>query len=153
MTADTVIEFLSTLYERFLLPLTVVSDNGPYFKDHKYTEFLEALNVERWHSIALWPQSNGETERQNRSLYKRLRIAQLESRNWKEELQQYLFNYRATPHSVTGLAPAERFAVLFGLSYPMFEPNVQIFQMNISGIGILSRRKEGGFMVIRNDKP
>ena len=54
----------------------------------------------------LWPEANGEVERQNRSILKRLRIAQAEHKNWKEELQTYLLMY-STPHSVTGVSPAE----------------------------------------------
>jgi hypothetical protein len=154
MTANIVTEFLSTLFARFLLPLTVNSDNGSCFKDRKYKEFLEALNVERRHSIALWPQSNGEIEHQNRSLLKRMCTAQSEHRNWKEELQRYLFNYRATRHSVTGVAPAE---LMFRHSDRSKLPDVRTQCSNLSdeyiGIGILSRRKEGGFIVIRNNKP
>ena len=55
----------------------------------------------------LWPQANEEVERQNRSLLKRIRIAQIEKRNWKEELGSLLIMYRATPHSTTEASPAE----------------------------------------------
>lgn len=55
----------------------------------------------------LWPQANGEVERQNRSLLKRIKIAQIEKRNWKEELGSFLIMYRTTPHSTTGVSPAE----------------------------------------------
>lgn len=55
--------------------------------------------------------SQWEVERQNRSLMKRIRIAQSEKKNWKEELKTYLIMYRAAPHSVTGISPAE---LMFG---------------------------------------
>lgn len=50
---------------------------------------------------------NGEVERQNRSLLKRLIISQNEKGNWREDLNKYLHMYRATPHSTTLKSPAE----------------------------------------------
>ena len=40
-------------------------------------------------------------ERQNRSILKRLTIAQAEHKNWKEELETYLLMYRSTPQLQT----------------------------------------------------
>ncbi|XP_069761609.1 uncharacterized protein [Narcine bancroftii] len=58
-----------------------------------------------------WPQANGEVERQNQSMEKRLRIAHAEGQNWREALLSYIAVYWATPHATTGKSPAE---VLFG---------------------------------------
>ena len=55
----------------------------------------------------LHPAANGEVERQNRSLMKRIRIAQAESSNWKTEVGKYLVAYRTKPHTVIGIAPSE----------------------------------------------
>ena len=55
----------------------------------------------------LWSQANGEVARQNRSLLKKIKIAQIEKRNWKEELGCFLIMNRTTPHSTTGVSPAE----------------------------------------------
>ena len=40
-----------------------------------------------------------------------MRIAQAEGKNWRKELVRYLATYRTTPHTVTGVCPAE---LLFG---------------------------------------
>ena len=40
-----------------------------------------------------------------------MRIAQAEGKNWRKELVHYLAKYRTTPHTVTGVCPAE---LLFG---------------------------------------
>lgn len=40
-----------------------------------------------------------------------MRIAQAEGKNWRKELVHYLATYRTTPHTVTGVSPAE---LLFG---------------------------------------
>lgn len=50
---------------------------------------------------------NGEVERQNRSLLKRLAICQAEKGNWIEDLNKFLLMYRSTPHSTTLKTPAE----------------------------------------------
>ena len=54
-----------------------------------------------------WPQSDGEVERFNKTLLKTIRIAQLQGKNWKRKVQDFLFHYRSTPHTVTSLSPAE----------------------------------------------
>lgn len=59
------------------------------------------------HTAPLWPQANEEIERQNRSILKRLKIAQIEKQNWKEVLLEYLLMYRSSPHATTGVSPAE----------------------------------------------
>ena len=51
--------------------------------------------------------SNGEVERQNKSIMRRIRIAIAEGQNWKEALADYIFAYRITPHSTIGIPPAE----------------------------------------------
>ncbi|XP_069770108.1 uncharacterized protein [Narcine bancroftii] len=56
-----------------------------------------------------WPQANGEVERQNQSIEKRLRIAHAEGQNWREALLSYVAVYRATPHATTGKSPTEAF--------------------------------------------
>ena len=54
-----------------------------------------------------WPQANGEVERQNASLMKRIRIAQAEGVDWKKELRRYVMKYRSIDHTTTGRSPAE----------------------------------------------
>ena len=58
-------------------------------------------------STPFWAQANGEVERQNRSLLKAINIAQLEKKDWKREMLTFLLAYRSTPHSTTGVSPAE----------------------------------------------
>ena len=51
--------------------------------------------------------ANGEVERQNASIMKRVRIAQAAGLYWKKELRPYVAKYRGLPHSTTGKSPAE----------------------------------------------
>ena len=56
---------------------------------------------------ARYAPANGEVERQNRSLLKRLQIAQAEKSDWKLELRKYIMAYTSIPHNTTGKSPAE----------------------------------------------
>ena len=46
-------------------------------------------------------------ERCNETLLKIVRIARLERRDWRKALENFLFQYKVTPHTVTGISPAE----------------------------------------------
>jgi hypothetical protein len=46
-----------------------------------------------------------------RTIKKAIKTAYVEGKNWKQEMYRFLRNYRATPHSTTGEAPA---TLLFG---------------------------------------
>ena len=54
-----------------------------------------------------WPQANGEVERQNASLMKRIRIAQAEGVHWKKKVRRYVTKCRSIGHTTTGNSPAE----------------------------------------------
>ena len=87
------------------LPLR--TDNGRHFTSEHLTKYLEENGIEHRGTTLLWPQANGEKERQNRSILRRLRIAQAEGRNRKSEMDNFLMMYRSTPHFTTGVSPAE----------------------------------------------
>ena len=46
-------------------------------------------------------------ERCNETLLKIVRIARLEGKDWRKSPQNFLFQYRVTPHTVTAVSPAE----------------------------------------------
>lgn len=101
------IKRLKVIFARFGIPEKLQADNGRQFTSSEFMSFCETNNIELVHTTPYWPQMNGEVERQNRSLLKRLSIWQEEKRDWKEELNNYLIMYRSTPHSVTFQPPAE----------------------------------------------
>ena len=106
-TADKVIASLRKIFRTHGLPVSITTDNGPQFISEEFCKLVEEESIEHRRVTPLWPQANGEVERQNRSLLKRIKIAQIEKRNWKEELGSFLIMYRTTPHSTTGVSPAE----------------------------------------------
>ena len=95
------------MFAKYGPPDTLITDNGKSFIDAGFNKFLNNVGVSHRYSTPFWPQANGEVERQNRSIVKRLRIAQAEGKPWREELLTYPFAYRTTPHSVMGVPPAE----------------------------------------------
>ena len=68
---------------------------------------MKALNIEWKTSTPLWPQGNSNVENFNKTLVKMLQTAQIEERNWRQELQRFLLSYRVTPHATTKIAPCE----------------------------------------------
>ena len=109
--ASKVISSLQEIFERHGLPESLTSDNGPQFVATEFTEDMEQQEIRHHRVTAKWPQANGEVERQNSSLLKRLQMAHAETKDWKKELNVYLAAYRSLPHSTTGVTPAE---LLFG---------------------------------------
>lgn len=106
-TTEKTIQRLKPMFARYGLPMSIRTDNGPQFASSEFQEFCLENNIEHRFTTPLWPQANGEIERQNRSLLKRLRIAQGTGEEWKEILLKYLMAYRSTPHSTTGVSPAD----------------------------------------------
>ena len=106
-----ILSMLSKIFVTHGFPLSLRTDSGPQIVSDHLKKYLEKNEIKHRRTTPLWPQANGERERQNRSILKRLRIAQAEGRNWKSEMDKFLMIYRSTPHSATGVSPAE---LLFG---------------------------------------
>ena len=104
-------EAIAPMFARFGVPFSLRTDNGPQFVSEEFESFLQAHGVTHRRTTPLWPQTNGEVERQNRSLLKSLQIANLEGKNWRTELVTWLAAYRSTPQATTGATP---FYLMFG---------------------------------------
>ena len=111
VVSSKIIESLEKMFSVHGLPLSIKTDNGPQFISDEFEAYLRGNAIQHKTSTPLWPQANGEVERQNRSLLKVLRIAHAEKRNLHIEMRKYLLAYRTTPHSTTGQTPAK---LLFG---------------------------------------
>ncbi|PFX23612.1 Transposon Ty3-G Gag-Pol polyprotein [Stylophora pistillata] len=59
----------------------------------------------------LVPQANGEVERQNASLMKKIRIAQAEGLDWVKELRRYVTKYRGIDHATTDVQVGDQVLV------------------------------------------
>ncbi|XP_055633470.1 uncharacterized protein LOC129773838 [Toxorhynchites rutilus septentrionalis] len=123
-TAKHTIEELSKIFSRFGIPVTIRSDNGPQFSGscEEFRTFCNEFGIRLINTIPYWPQQNGEVEGQNRSLLKRMRIAQELGQSWRYVLCQYILSYHATPHSTTGRSPSE---LMFGRKIRSKLPRIQ----------------------------
>ncbi|XP_033109336.1 uncharacterized protein K02A2.6-like [Anneissia japonica] len=106
-TADRTVRSLEVMFARHGLPQVIVSDNGPQFISGEFRDFVEVNGIKHKKVTPKWAQANGEVERQNKSILKRLKIAHTMKKDWKRELTRYLAVYRTTPHPSTGKTPAE----------------------------------------------
>ena len=120
-TTDKVVISLEKIFSRHGLPVTLKSDNGPQFRSTDFDQYCTDNGIDHLKVTARSAQANGEVERQNSSLMKRIRIAQAENKDWRRELTTYLLAARSIPHATTGTSPAE---LLFGrkirTKLPMF---------------------------------
>ena len=110
-TATKVISCLENMFCMHGLPVRLRTDNGPQFISEQFKEFMDSNGIEHVKGVPYWPQSNGEVENHNKTLLKMAQIAKIEKRDFRREVQQFLFHYRTTPHCTTGVSPAE---LLFG---------------------------------------
>lgn len=131
-TSQKMIEALTPIFVHYGYPFSLKSDNASQFVSEEFEEFLSKNGIEHWKSPPLWPQANGEVERQNRTLLKALKIAQVEGKRWKDELNKFLLAYRTTPHSTTGMTPA---SLMFGrelkTKLPELRPNKSVLDESI----------------------
>ena len=105
----------------------------------EFEVYLKDNNIEHRTSTPMWPQANGEDERQNRSLLKAMRVAHSGGRDWRKELQKFLLGYRSTPHTVTGESPAK---LLFGREIRSKLPGMEELRSASNDSEVLHRDRE-----------
>lgn len=108
-TAKKTTEVLQEIFSRTGYPASITADNGPQFVSSEFKNYCQENGITLFNTIPYWPQQNGEVERQNRDILKRIKISKALNKNWKNELLDYMVMYNSTPHSVTGKTPAELF--------------------------------------------
>ena len=109
-TTERTINELRLIFATHGLPEEVVSDNGPQFKSTEFAEFMRKNGIKHTLVPPYHPQSNGAAERSVRIVKDALVKQVLEGTkgiSMKHRLANFLFRYRTTPHSTTGITPAE----------------------------------------------
>ena len=96
------IEFITV----FGAPLTLHSDQGPAFESNLFREVCKLLDIEKSRTVPYRPESDGQVERQNRTLQQMLKCYINQYRNdWDDHLPYLNMAYRASPHESTGCSP------------------------------------------------
>ena len=109
-TADSTINTMRNIFDRYGLPTQVVSDNGPPFQSAEYEELLRHNGIQRILVSPYHPSSNGLAE----PFAQTIKYAMESSVNdpassihrW---IQNFLLSYSSTPHATTSSSPAKLF--------------------------------------------
>ncbi|GFO24965.1 Pol polyprotein [Plakobranchus ocellatus] len=62
-TTSSVIEHSKSIFAKYGIPETFISDNGPQFASKEFAQFTENYGISHKTSSPLHPESNGEAER------------------------------------------------------------------------------------------
>ncbi|XP_062539260.1 uncharacterized protein K02A2.6-like [Armigeres subalbatus] len=112
ITATLTVKALHETFCRFGMPESIKTDNGPQFISSEFHDFCKQFGIDHVKTTPYWPQANGEVERLNRSIGKRLKIShESTGSDWQWDLRIFVLMYNSTPHSTTGVAPS---SMLFG---------------------------------------
>ena len=106
-TTEKTISILRHLFSSYGFPEEIMSDNGPQFTSDQFADFLRQNGVRHTRSAPYHPATNGAAERMVQVLKKGLKLASRLSVD--HQLTNLLLSYRSTPHSTTGVPPAELF--------------------------------------------
>ena len=129
--ASTVAKTLvSRVFSRFGPPTVLHSDQGRNFDSALMHEIYNIMGIKKSRTTAYHPQSDGQVERQNRTLQEI--IAHFVSANqsdWDQWVDQAVFAYNTSVHASTGFSPYElvfgrppRMPLEVELGVPVFNP-------------------------------
>ena len=104
-TTNTTIERLRTIFATHGLPRVLVTDNGAQFTSSEFRAFTQGNGIKHVYSSPYHPATNGLAERAVQSFKEHMK--RLPTGTIPEKLARFLFWYRLTPHSTTGVPPAE----------------------------------------------
>ncbi|XP_063626451.1 uncharacterized protein K02A2.6-like [Cydia splendana] len=138
VTSCQIIKLLKEIFSRLGYPVSITVDNGRQFVSEEFRSFCEECNIIVHNTVPYWPQMNGEVERQNRDIMKRLKISHLEKKDIKESLMEYLLMYNSTPHSSTDKSPSELF---FRRQNRDKIPSIDRFESTTVDLGVRERDK------------
>ena len=104
-TTAATIEKLRSMFATYGLPEILVSDNGTMFTSLDFENFMNRNGIHHIRTAPYHPSSNGQVKRAVQIFkegMERFTTGTLETR-----VSRFLFHYRNTPHTTTGVTPAE----------------------------------------------
>lgn len=105
-TAKT-LDIFRSVFARFGLPEQIVSDNGPQFISSEFEQCMRQNGIKHIKIAPYRPSSNGQAERFVQIFKQSLRASKDDRGTLPTKLFRFLLAYRNTPHSTTGVTPAE----------------------------------------------
>ena len=82
-----------------------MTDNGPCFSSREFHDFLKNNCVTHIRSAPHHPSSNGMAERAVQTV--KQGVKKMTTGTLRDKLARFLFQYRITPQTTTGVSPAE----------------------------------------------
>ena len=108
-TTSSTIELMRKSFATLGLPDVIVSDNAANFTSSEFSVFMRRNGIQHIRTPPYHPSSNGIAERAVQTLKDGLR--KIKEGSLITRVSRFLFKYRITPHSITGISPGE---MLFG---------------------------------------
>ena len=105
ITSEMTTSRLCSIFATHGLPQQIVNDNGPTFTSEAFKEFTKLNGIKHTISSPYHPLSNGLAERAVQIFKQSLR--QMQDGSLTEKISKFLFKYRITPHTTTGITSAE----------------------------------------------
>ena len=107
-TSSTVtISCLQSIFATHGIPEVLVSDNGTSFTSAEFAEFTKRNGIRHITTAPYHPSSNGLAERAVQTFKAGMKKSTTPTSDVPTSVARFLFQYRITPHSVTGRSPAE----------------------------------------------
>lgn len=100
--------FLNHVVTKYGCPKLVITDRGCNLTNPQQKDFFDLFGIKRQMTSPYHPQSNGQTERFNRTLAASLTIfVERNQTDWPDFVQAITFAYNISEHTVTRAAPYE----------------------------------------------
>ena len=104
ISAAKTIEKLRIVFANHGLPRKVVTDNGPSYTSEEFSTFMSNNGIVHVTTASYHPSSNGLAECAVQTFKQGLK--RTPGSSIQERVSKFLFNYRITPHTTTGVSPA-----------------------------------------------
>ena len=106
-TSEVTMEKFRQAFATHGIPDVLVTDNGTCFTSHEFAIFTSENGIQHVKTSPYHPASNGLAERAVRIFKEGMKKMDKGHGSLTTKLQRFLLNYRTTPQTTTGVAPAE----------------------------------------------
>jgi hypothetical protein len=107
ISAENTIKALRQLFFQHGMPEQIVTDNGAQFTSSEFEKFCKERGIVHTLTPPYHPMSNGEAERMVQSFKSAMKLLREDGYTPDAAKDQFLLRYRVTPHTATGISPAE----------------------------------------------
>ncbi|VFQ96219.1 unnamed protein product [Cuscuta campestris] len=119
---------------RFGAPKIIVTNNGPQFRNPRFTAYLASFGLKHSKASVAYPQGNGQVENANRTIVDGLkkRLGE-EGHKWLEALPHTVWAHRVTSRRATGETP---FVLTYGCEARLpIEAEIPTFRETVYQLG------------------